>query len=194
MNSRPPSMNNEGNAGTYKAPPYAGGSHNVTHTDVGALSMLSRLGCKTLLDVGCGVGGQVKAAERAGFKAFGIDVDPVVLGPSNIALIDLCKAPVVFPEQFDVVWSVEVAEHIPPEYAGNYLDTVCNNAKRILVMTASQEKIPGHVNIKPPGWWMHRAEMRAMQFSPELTAMLRRFSTMTRDFMEKTGMVFVRMV
>tara|TARA_R100001369_G_scaffold92280_1_gene136562 strand:+ start:1390 stop:1953 length:564 start_codon:yes stop_codon:yes gene_type:complete len=187
-------MNNEGNAGTYEAPPYAGGSHNVTHTDIGALSLLSRLGCKTLLDVGCGVGGQVKAAERVGFKAFGIDVDPVVLGPPNIALIDLCKAPVVFPEQFDVVWSVEVAEHIPPEYAGNYLDTVCNNAKRILVMTASQEEVPGHVNIKPPGWWMHRAEMRAMQFSPELTAMLRRFSTMTRDFMEKTGMVFVRMV
>ena len=178
---------------SYQTPIFAGGHHNVTHVDVGTLSLLKTLGCRTLLDVGCGVGGQVIAAQKAGFKAFGIDVDPEVLGPPNIALIDLCKAPVAFPEPFDVVWSIEVAEHIPEEHAGKFLDTVCGNAGRILIMTASQVPMPGHLNLKPREWWIHHAEMRAMQYSPELTAMVLRFSTMKREFLKETGMVFLNL-
>ena len=55
--------------------PYAGGHMSVTHTDVGALEFLESRGALTLLDVGCGPGGQVQEAMNRGWKAFGIDVD-----------------------------------------------------------------------------------------------------------------------
>jgi hypothetical protein len=35
--------------------------------------------------------------------------------------------------------------------------------------------------------------MRAMQYSPELTAMVLRFSTMKREFLKETGMVFLNL-
>ena len=44
---------------------------SVTHTDVGALEFLESRGALTLLDVGCGPGGQVQEAMNRGWKAFG---------------------------------------------------------------------------------------------------------------------------
>ena len=96
---------------------------SVTHTDVGALEFLESRGALTLLDVGCGPGGQVQEAMNRGWKAFGIDVDVDLLkdGPPNVAIIDLADQPVIFHQPFDVVWSVEVAEHIPEQFEKNYI-------------------------------------------------------------------------
>ena len=57
-----------------------------------------------------------------GWKAFGIDVDVSLLdqGPPNVAIIDLADQPVIFHQPFDVVWSVEVAEHIPEQFENSF--------------------------------------------------------------------------
>ena len=49
-------------------PLYAGGHCYITHVDRGSLEYLgSRKGCESLLDVGCGIGGQVQEALSMGW-------------------------------------------------------------------------------------------------------------------------------
>src|SRR5574343_154568 len=96
-------------------PPYAGGSCGVTHVDVGALRYFESLQCRSLFDVGCGPGGMVQAALDRGWRAVGVDVDPSLYRQRGVMIGDVASAPFVRPAVADVVWSVECAEHVPPE-------------------------------------------------------------------------------
>ena len=167
---------------------------SVTHTDIGALKFLESRGALTLLDVGCGPGGQVQEAMNRGWKAFGIDVDVDLLedGPPNVAIIDLADQPVIFHQPFDVVWSVEVAEHIPERFEGNYITTLVENCKEYLVMTASNIPMPLHFNCKPRAHWIAQIEKQGLEYNEGLLQQLLENSTMEREFLQETGMVFNR--
>ena len=174
-------------------PPYADGSLGITHTDEGAIKWLSKKDCNTLLDVGCSTGGQVALAIKNGWKAFGLEVDPrVINGQANVALINCCVNPVIFHHPFDVVWSVEVAEHIPAMYEYKYLTTLVENCGKYLILTASQkeENMPLHVNCKPLDYWIEKIEGMGMKYNGKLYKDLLKNSTMKREFLEETGMMF----
>ena len=176
----------------WEYPLYAGGHCYITHTDRGSLEFLgSRKGCESLLDVGCGIGGQVQEALSMGWGAFGIDVDLDALGAPNVALIDLAQQPVVFHEKFDVVWSVETAEHIPEEFEDNYLTTLVENCRRYLVMTASNIKMPLHVNCKPRDYWIEQLKKKNMWYDSLGYEKILEHSTMEREFLQDTGMFFI---
>ena len=178
--------------------PYAGGHMSVTHTDVGALEFLESRGAFSLLDVGCGPGGQVQEAMNRGWSAFGIDVDVSLLscvqgkGPPNVAIIDLADQPVIFHRKFDVVWSVEVAEHIPEQFEENYITTLVENCKEYLVMTASNIPMPLHFNCKPREHWIAQIEKQGLTYNEGLLKQLLEASTMKGEFLRDTGMVFYR--
>ena len=54
-----------------------GGSNNYGHISTKALEYFQNLGCKTMLDIGCGVGLNVSyASEVLGYDAWGIEGDP----------------------------------------------------------------------------------------------------------------------
>ena len=172
-------------------PAYAGGSYGVTHTDQGALDWLTSKGWGgSLLDVGCGPGGQVALAISLGWRAIGIDVDPDLYRLPGVALIDLCQAPVLLPTRANAVWSVEVAEHIPPEGTDNYLTTLVSNAANVLIMSANQHSGSYHINIQPVGWWVGKVAAKGMVYRPDLYKELLAHSTMQREFLKETGMVF----
>lgn len=171
-------------------PPYAGGHCDVTHVDVGALRMLEFYGCKSLLDVGCGPGGQVRAAQARGWRAVGIDVDLALYRQPGVLLGDLAVAPIILPSPVDVVWSVEVAEHIPPEHEANYLETLTRNAAKFVVMTANQKPGPLHVNCKPVEYWEERMGVAGMIPLPDMLKRLLHVSTMDREFLRETGRVY----
>ena len=171
---------------------------SVTHTDVGALEFLEAKGAFSLLDVGCGPGGQVQEAMNRGWSAFGIDVDVSLLscvqgkGPPNVAIIDLAAQPVIFHRKFHVVWSVEVAEHIPEQFEENYITTLVENCKEYLVMTASNIPMPLHFNCKPKEHWIAQIEKQGLTYNEGLLRQLLESSTMKREFLRDTGMVFYR--
>ena len=174
-------------------PPYADGSLGITHTDEGAIKWLSKKDCNTFLDVGCSTGGQVALAIKNGWKAFGLEVDPrVINGQANVALINCCVNPVIFHHPFDVVWSVEVAEHIPAMYEYKYLTTLVENCGKYLILTASQkeENMPLHVNCKPLDYWIEKIESMGMKYNGKLYKDLLKNSTMKREFLKETGMMF----
>lgn len=177
-------------AGAIANPPYAGGHCEATHVDVGALRQLEFYGCRSLLDVGCGPGGMVRAARERGWRALGIDVDLTLYRRPGIALADLTVQPVILPAAADVVWSVEVAEHIPPEATDNYLTTLTQNANKFLVVTANQKPGPLHINCHPIAWWRERLEAKGMVAMPELLQRLLHVSTMDREFLRETGQVY----
>jgi len=130
-----------------------------------------------------------------GWKAFGIDVDVSLLdqGPPNVAIIDLADQPVIFHEPFDVVWSVEVAEHIPEQFEKNYITTLVENCKEYLVMTASNIPMPLHFNCKPREYWITQIEKGGLNYNEGLLRQLLESSTMKREFLRDTGMVFNRL-
>jgi cyclopropane fatty-acyl-phospholipid synthase-like methyltransferase len=173
-------------------PYYAGGHLDVTHVDRGALQYLASLGCRSLLDVGCGPGGQVVMARELGWRAIGIDVDLVLYRRPGVALIDLAVEPVILPAPADVVWSVETAEHIPPQHVAAYVETLVQNTGRYLVMTSSDRIGPWHLNPQPVGYWEQRIVAAGLVEKSDLLLALLRASTMQREFLRATGRVYGR--
>lgn len=175
-------------------PQYAGGSYGITHVDVGLLRLFrDTYHARSLLDVGCGPGGQVQAAIELGYRTIGLDVDPRLYRKPGVALIDLCIQPVILPAPADVVWSVETAEHLPLGCVPAYVETLTRNARLAIVLTASQEELPQHLTIKPRGWWVEQIEAGGdFMLDPLSAKMIREHSTMQREFLRETGMVFWR--
>jgi len=193
----------------WKSPHYSAGNGLKTHIDEGTFQYLDSLGCKSLLDVGCSIGTNVQIALEMGWGAFGIEVDDTVLHENgkyqkNIALIDCTHNPVIFHQPFDVVWSVEVAEHIPKERFENYLETLVGNCGKYLVMTAAKDtaseqevkkQLRGelwgqHLNGQKREYWIDKIEKKGLKYNDELCKKLVKKSTMIKPYLKYSGMVF----
>lgn len=178
-----------------------GGNGGITHIDIGSLKWLYGLGIKNLLDVGCSVGWQINEAINIGIDAYGVEGDINIINNSNtknlerIFFCDLTKSYVKFPLSFDAIWCVEVAEHIEEQYIDNLFITFSKNIKLngILVFTHSLVEAPHvHVNIKPSSYWINKMKDYGLYFNLDKTKDLKWNSTMQREFIQNTGMVFVR--
>jgi SAM-dependent methyltransferase len=114
---------------------------------------------KNVIDVGCGLGTWLSV-----FKEFGVDdiwgaegnwVDKAVLEipKERFLQADLTK-PFRLERKFDLVVSVEVAEHLSPEFAGIFLESLVRLGPVVLFSAA----IPfqggkNHVNEQWQGYW-----------------------------------------
>lgn len=166
------------------------GHAGVTHVDQGALEWLrDKCGCKTMLDLGCGPGGQVRIARELGLVANGIDGDSAV---NPDILHDFSEGPYTPPESVDVVWSVEFVEHVMEEFVPNY--TPVFEAAKIIVLTHALPGTHGHhhVNLQLPIYWVGVMAAIGFRYDHTLTRELREASSMERDFVRRNGLVFVR--
>lgn len=124
--------------------------------------VLSLVPCRSLLDVGCGVGPWVASALAQGITdALGIDGDWV--SPSLLSIPkeffqshDLAK-PFDLGRKFDLVVCMEVAEHLNPPSADVLVDNLVRHGDVILFSAA----IPGqggtnHVNEQWPDYWREK--------------------------------------
>lgn len=176
-------------------PEHLGGHSGRTHVDEGALRWLQAHGCRTLLDVGCGPGGQVQLARQVGMDAVGIDGDPSC---NPTYLHDFTKGMFVPPDvlgfRFDALWCVEFLEHVEARYLTNVQKTIAMAAPRFAVIAAAPPGKRGHhhVNCQPADYWIARFEECGMTYHVGHTEALRKASTMVREFVPKRGLVFVR--
>ena len=127
-----------------------------THSPVLWRYLVERFAVASVLDVGCGEGHAVSFFRRLGCYSHGIDglrlnVNRAV---TPIALHDLTTASYVMP--VDMVWSCEVAEHLPDETIGYYIDTLANG--RVVAMTHAQPGQTGHnhVNCQKQEYWIEK--------------------------------------
>lgn len=124
----------------------------------------------TYLDVGCGSGVMVRTARAMGVDALGIDRLP---HPEPFFIQHDLQEPIDLYRGFQLVTSIEVAEHVAPEAEGIYSDILSRHVGPggFLVLTAAPPGQPGdgHVNCQPAEYWRARMHNRGLNYSAEWT-------------------------
>ena len=119
---------------------------------------------RSVVDFGCGRGAWLSVWTRAGASVVGIDgphVDrsQLLIDPDNFLAANLAE-PIDLGRKFDLVQSLEVAEHLSPAHAERFVNTLTSHGSCVLFSAA----VPGqggenHVNEQPLSYW--RAMFRA---------------------------------
>jgi hypothetical protein len=119
----------------------------------------SWLKVESVMDVGCGQGAWLKVWREQGVDdLFGLDgdyVDPMSLFiPEDRFQATELDRPFALDRRFDLVTSLEVAEHLPHSAAENLVECLCAHADHVLFSAA----VPGqgganHINEQPYGYW-----------------------------------------
>jgi hypothetical protein len=120
--------------------------------------LTAALTINSVADFGCGRGAWLSVWAEAGMSVSGVDgpyVDKgdLLMNPGNFQIADLAR-PIDLGRQFDLVQSLEVAEHLPAERAGQFVDTLTAHSAYVLFSAA----VPGqggenHVNEQPLDYW-----------------------------------------
>jgi SAM-dependent methyltransferase len=115
----------------------------------------------SVLDVGCGIGRAMDYfIERGVTDAIGLEGSPLARSmakdPDLIRETDLSK-PLDLGRRFDLAYTVEVAEHIHPDYADVFVANVVRHSDRVL-MTAARpgQGGMGHLNEQEPAYWYRK--------------------------------------
>jgi SAM-dependent methyltransferase len=113
----------------------------------------------SIVDIGCGAGQWLAVAMELGVAdVLAVDGEWVLKTelaiPREKFLVHDLRNPVNLERKFDLAVSLEVAEHLPPENAKNFVQGLCRAADTVLFSAA----IPGqggrhHVNEQWPVYW-----------------------------------------
>jgi Methyltransferase domain len=113
---------------------------------------------RSVVDFGCGHGAWLSVWAVMGVSITGIDgpyVDRrhLLIDAKDFHAVDLA-APIGLARQFDLVQSLEVAEHLPAAKAGLFVDTLTSHGRCVLFSAA----VPGqggenHLNEQPVDYW-----------------------------------------
>lgn len=120
---------------------------------------------KSVLDVGCGTGTWLKAFEELGTSDYvGVDGDFLNRSQLNIPIEKFIakdlRTPWLLNRKFDLVLSLEVAEHLPKESADQFVETLVNHTNSAIIFSAA---VPGqggqnHLNEQWPEYWQKKFE------------------------------------
>lgn len=102
-----------------------------------------------VVDFGCGLGLYVRDLRNAGFRAGGFDGNPSTyeITGGKCLQLDLSRE-VDLGVRWDWVLSLEVAEHIPPEFESTFIHNLVRHACFGIVLSWGNQGGEGHVNIK----------------------------------------------
>jgi SAM-dependent methyltransferase len=114
---------------------------------------------QSLLDIGCGIGTWLKAAQEAGIAdVFG--VDGIAIAPQNFLVSKTFfkqqdfTQPWSLGRRFDAALCLEVAEHLDEPFAGNLIETLVSHSDLIVFGAASPHQTgQHHVNCQWPAYW-----------------------------------------
>lgn len=120
----------------------------------------------SVLDVGCGLGAWLQVAKELGADTIqGVDgpwIDTAKLSiPTETFLAQNLDTPLSLNRRFDLVLSLEVAEHVAASAADTFVESLARHGDIVLFSAA----IPfqggqGHVNEQWPGYWAERFRAR----------------------------------
>lgn len=125
---------------------------------------------KNVLDIGCGIGSWLNVVEKLGISDFiGIDGDYVdrsllMIPVSKFKVYDL-REPLILEKKFDLVISLEVAEHLPESSADIFVNSLVKHADLILFSAAiPNQGGQNHLNEKWPKYWKEKFEKLGYSF------------------------------
>lgn len=172
---------------------------NLLHGDTQAVTpalwrfLIDRFAPRSMLDVGAGEGLTASFFHRAGVIAHGFDGLAVNVRNARypIALHDLKSGPYCFP--CDMVYCVEVVEHVEEQFVGNLLMTFSNAPVVVITHALPGQRGHHHVNLQPTEYWV--AKMDAIGYSVSMdNAKFRAIAEAeNRDsYFSKSGLVFLK--
>lgn len=124
---------------------------------------------RSVLDVGCGVGTFLSVfAARGVTDIQGVDgdyvprdrlrIDPARFRPQDLA------TPLDLGRRFDLVMSLEVAEHLPDEAADRFVESLCRHGHTVLFSAAvPRQGGTHHVNERWPSYWIPKFAARGYE-------------------------------
>ena len=132
------------------------------------------------VDVGCGSGAYAAEAVRRGHPPVGLERSAAgrLLAKRqgvDSRHFDLHRAPPQLSEApFDLAYSFEVAEHLPPDLAQPLVDVLCGLAATVVFSAAPPgQGGVGHINEQPPSYWHARFAARDFQHDPSASQEIR---------------------
>ena len=145
----------------------------------------------SLVDFGCGMGNYVKTFRQKNINAIGYDGNPNTPELTNnlCNVLDL-SIPKIFDEPFDWVMSLEVGEHLPPQFEDIFINNLHNNNKYGIILSWAiiGQGGHGHVNEKNNDYIKSKICKLGYVNDVKSENKLRRDSTL--DWFKNTIMVF----
>jgi 2-polyprenyl-3-methyl-5-hydroxy-6-metoxy-1,4-benzoquinol methylase len=170
--------------------------------DVIADSIITHFQPASVFDVGCGTGKLLERLQRLGVKVYGLENSAAALKVLAARQLDAIHFdlesddPLPVFNQFEVVVSLEIAEHLTADHADRYVEMLCN-AAGVIVFTAATPGQGGrdHVNEQPNAYWIEKFARRRFQFDEELSNAWRRTWT-EREVVEwyRTNLMIFRRI
>ncbi len=131
-----------------------------------ANSILNDLAPKSVIDIGCGTGALLAQLRNEGCNVVGLEYAAPARALCakrglDVFAFDIMQDNYEAPHPYDVVISMEVAEHLPEPIADRYVDLIAKLGKNI-VLTAATPGQGGtdHVNEQPHEYWIAKFEQR----------------------------------
>jgi len=116
---------------------------------------------RSLADVGCGTGGFAAEFQRRGLRVFGCEYSARSRRGAQRKQVEVLPfdlsgdCPPLPGRPYDLIMTLEVAEHIPAAFADAFVDYLCATGD-LLVFTAAPpgQGGHGHINLQPKAYWI----------------------------------------
>jgi SAM-dependent methyltransferase len=136
-------------------------------------------GIKTVYDIGCGTGLYVQEFIKNGMDCTGFELSPHAFYQARTSLDNIYQVDVARPisghDERDLVFSVEVAEHIPERFADDYIKNLCCLSDSWVFITSSNKEGKYHLNPQPREYWINRVVKNGFKYRPVLSSTLMDF-------------------
>ncbi len=134
-------------------------------------AVLGLVPARSVIDLGCGIGTWLSVFRELGVTdAIGVDGHWVDRTRLTIPDQDFVVADLAYPfalgRTFDLAVSTETAEHLPPESAASFVDSLTRLAP-VVLFSAAAPFVPGnqHVNCQWPSYWVRLFRARGFSAS-----------------------------
>lgn len=145
--------------------------------------MLSSLGIRSLIDLGCGRGISTSYFFKKGVKVLCIEgshdaIQQSLLPTQMIIQHDFTLGPWWPNTTYDAVWSVEFVEHVGRHYMRNYLPVF--RRASLIFLTYGTHGGWHHVEVRDEWWWKARFQAQGFIYSEDLTKAARKYAKFGR--------------
>lgn len=122
--------------------------------------IVNKFSCKSVFDIGCGVGLFIAEIGKMGVSVLGCDSSDAAI-KNKCAEVDIFKADaskrIAVGKKFDIVICFEVAEHLPENASFQLVENCVRHSEKILFTAAPPgQSGVGHINEQPCDYWIEK--------------------------------------